>query len=169
MQAIQVKTLPCTANKPTRYKAKAFSGSIITSGDGHADPAAYAKDMLCRKLKWDGAERMLRGTLPDGSEVFIFDAPLSQPEPQQKATRTQLTEIDAPLIGAHFASYLANGDTCDLDAFEEAQFDGWLESHGPDTEVYLDSEQEDTEFARCSVTNIFGACVRAKVFKRTLV
>lgn len=74
MKAIQVKYLPVTNTKGTRYKAWAWGGSSVTLGrdyglDGEKD-ARRAAQALCDKMGWGPLTGS--GQLPNGDYVFTM-------------------------------------------------------------------------------------------------
>lgn len=83
MQAIQVKWHAPSNTRSARYTATAAAGKVsIKVGqipDG-VDHYRYAAEQLCVKFDWDQLGGMLGGTLADGSQVFVFDHPLSRKE-----------------------------------------------------------------------------------------
>ena len=79
MQAIQVKYLPCTDTKLSRWKAWCCAGSLTVSYDHafNADQnARFAAERLADRLNWKTP--LLSGTLPNGDFVFVFDNELSR-------------------------------------------------------------------------------------------
>lgn len=77
MKAIIVRYLSCTNTRGSRYKASDMDKNSITlpaddalSTDGNKDAAARA---LCLKMGWT-RHNLVRGGLPNGDEVFVFDA-----------------------------------------------------------------------------------------------
>ena len=73
MQAIEVKYLPATNTKPSRYKATAEAGSITVPYDydvcdwSNQENAARA---LLNKLGWDND--IAGGVIPNGNAVFVL-------------------------------------------------------------------------------------------------
>lgn len=76
MQAIQTKYLPATDFNPSRIKATCSAGSITIeyphelSGQAVHRAAAEALVAICFP---DNKDKLLGGSLKDGSSVFVFD------------------------------------------------------------------------------------------------
>ena len=82
MQAIQVKTLPCTEKLPTRVKAWCASGSIIISTywiPDNVNRHGFTAKALCEKLGWTGS--LLSGDLPNGDTCFVFEPTSRRSQP----------------------------------------------------------------------------------------
>ena len=75
MKAIEVKYLPCTNNKPSRWKAFAWGGVSVTLSYDHAlnseDNARKAAEALREKMSWK-AEISGSGQLANGNFVFTM-------------------------------------------------------------------------------------------------
>lgn len=77
MQAITVKFIGPTNHRGARLKATAAAGTITVGYPyGVSNATRFAADALCEKLGgpragWDSS-RLIDGTLPDGSSVFVM-------------------------------------------------------------------------------------------------
>lgn len=73
MQAIQVKYMPATNTRGTRYKAWSYSGQSVTVSMDYSKEdsqnAGRAAMELLKKLEWNGS--WLGGTLPNGDYCFV--------------------------------------------------------------------------------------------------
>lgn len=74
MQAITVKFLPATNNRPARLKATANAGSVTLSYHNIDADDKYlaAATALCEQYGWDRRYDLINGTLTDGSEVYVL-------------------------------------------------------------------------------------------------
>ena len=83
MQAIRVHYLPWTSTRPAKYIATAMAGRMqVSCGSipaGTKDSYRLVAERFCDKMKWEHGD-LLGGTLADGSQVFVFDHPLSRKE-----------------------------------------------------------------------------------------
>ncbi len=72
MQAIKVKYLAPTNNRPSRWKAECAAGSVTVSYDceGESQCVERAVKALCKKLGWNG--NLVSGQLPTGEYCFVF-------------------------------------------------------------------------------------------------
>ena len=79
MQAIQTKYLPCTDRKGARIKATCAAGSITITYphelSGQAVHRAAAEALVDKVWKGKIKDKLLGGSLKDGSSVFVFDNP----------------------------------------------------------------------------------------------
>lgn len=74
MKAIQVKYLPATNTKGSRWKAMAEGVKPVTVPYSYSDRdggAYYAAWCLCERYKWNG-DTLTVGSLPNGDYVFCF-------------------------------------------------------------------------------------------------
>ena len=74
MKAIQVKYMPATNTKPSRWKAMAEGVSSVYVAYNYSDRdggAYHAAWLLCEKYGWQG-DTMVSGGLPNGDWVFCF-------------------------------------------------------------------------------------------------
>lgn len=75
MKAIQVKYLPCTNHKPSRWKAFAEGGLQVTLSYDHAlnasDNAKRAAEALISKMQWR-SHITGEGVLPNQDYVFTI-------------------------------------------------------------------------------------------------
>jgi hypothetical protein len=82
MQAIRVHYLPWTSTRSAKYIATAMAGRMqVSCGSipaGTKDSYRLVAERFCDKMGWDMHGDMLGGTLADGSQVFVFDHPLSR-------------------------------------------------------------------------------------------
>jgi hypothetical protein len=82
MQAIQTKYLPATNFKPSRIKATCAAGSITIAYphelSGQAVHRAAAEALVDKVWKGKIKDKLLGGSLKDGSSVFVFDNPWSR-------------------------------------------------------------------------------------------
>ena len=66
-------------------------------------------------------------------------------------------------IGSHFAGALINGDYSGLEDDEERALDAWLDAH-QERGGHWDIVGDNTEFARCEVTDFMGDCVTVRQY-----
>lgn len=66
-------------------------------------------------------------------------------------------------IGSHFASALINSDYSGLEDHEETALNAWIDAH-EERGAHWDIVGDDTEFARCEVTDLMGDCVTARQY-----
>ena len=75
MKAIQVKYIPATNTKGSRWKAMAEGVKPVTVPFSYTDRdggAYHAAWCLCEKYGWNGIE-LRSGSLPNGDWAFCFD------------------------------------------------------------------------------------------------
>jgi len=72
MKAIQVKYLPVTETKGSRYKAWIDGGASVTVGFNHVTDLGEddAMNKLKEKLNWK--YDFIKGTLPNGDFVYVI-------------------------------------------------------------------------------------------------